>query len=196
MQFAARAKGFTLIEIMAAVAIFALLAGLIAPRVGSLTSRALHQRAELIAARLELARQRSVLTGVPHRLLIDIDQGGYQLEWQATEAEAEGREPEPLAPLDLRGETPIPMAPVQAEQRAYRPLQGPTGRFEWLEDNLTFAGLQTPEGWIESGEVSIEFERNGTASYTEIHLGDESGRTLVLDVLPLADAVRIDDAAG
>ena len=179
---------------MAAVAIFALLAGLVAPRVGALTSRTLRQRAERIAARLELARQRSVLTGVPHRLLIDLDEGGYQLEWQATEAEAEGREPEPVAPLDLRGETPIPMAPVHAEQRTYRPLTGSMGDFEWLEDNLTFAGLQTPEGWIDRGEVSIEFERDGTASYTEIYLDDESGQTLVLDVLPLADAVRINDA--
>ena len=196
MRFAARSSGFTLIEIMAAVAIFALLAGLIAPRVGALTSRTLRQRAEQIAAKLELARQRSVLTGVPHRLLVDLDEGGYQLEWQVTEAEAEGRKPEPPAPLDLRGETPIPMAPAHAEERVYRPLPGTMGRFEWLEDDLAFAGLQTPEGWIERGEVSIEFERDGTASYTEIYLDDESGRTLVLDVLPLADAVRINDATS
>ncbi len=196
MRFAARARGFTLIEIMAAVVIFALLAGIFAPRVGALTSRTLRQRAERIAARLELARQRSVLTGVPHRLLVDLDQGGYQLEWHVTEAKALGREPEPVAPLDLRGETPIPMAPTHAEQRAYRPLPGIMGRFEQIEDNLTFTGLQTPEGWIERGEVSIEFERDGTASYTEIHLDDESGRTLVLDVLPLADAVRISDATS
>ena len=58
MRLRARGSGFTLIEIMAAVAIFALLAGLIAPRVGALTSRTLHQRAERIAGRLELARQR------------------------------------------------------------------------------------------------------------------------------------------
>jgi hypothetical protein len=185
-----------LIEIVAAVAIFALLAGLIAPRVGSLTSRTLRQRAERIAAQLELARQRSVLTGVPHRLLVDLDQGGYQLEWQVTEAEAEGRRPEPAAQLDLRGESPIPMAPVHAEQRTYRPLPGLIGRFEWLEDELAFAGLQTPEGWIERGEVSIEFERDGTASFTEIYLDDESGRTLVLGVLPLADAVQISDATS
>ena len=65
-----------------------------------------------------------------------------------------------------------------------------------LEDDLAFAGLQTPEGWIQRGEVSIEFERDGTSSYTEIYLDDESGRTLVLDVLPLADAVRISDATS
>jgi type II secretion system protein H len=200
MRPRARGSGFTLIEIMAAVAIFALLAGLIAPRVGSLTAQTLHQRAERIAARLELARQRSVLTGVPHRLLVDLDQGGYQVEWQVTEAEAkaeaEDREPEPPAPLDLRGQTPIPMAPPLAEERAYRPIPGLMGRFEWLEDDLSFVGVQTPEGWIQRGAVSVEFERDGTASYTEIHLDDESGRTLVLDVLPLADAVRISDAAS
>jgi type II secretion system protein H len=189
-------SGFTLIEIMAAVVIFALLAGLVAPRVGALTSRTLRQRAEQIAARLELARQRSVLTGVPHRLLVDLDAGGYQLEWQVPEAEAEDREPEPAVPLDVRGQTPIPMAPVLAEERAYRPLPGLMGRFEWLEDELAFAGLQTPEARIQSGQVSIEFERDGTASYIEIYLDDESGRTLVLDVLPLADAVRISDATS
>jgi prepilin-type N-terminal cleavage/methylation domain-containing protein len=194
MRRGRRGSGFTLIEIVAAVAIFALLVGLIAPRVGSLTSRTLQQRAERIAARLELARQRSVLTGVPHRLLVDLDEGGYRVEWEVTEAEAEGREPEPPVPLDLRGQTPIPMAPVRGEERSYRPLPGQLGDFEWLEDDLVFAGLETPEGWIDRGEASIEFERDGTASYTALYLDDESGRSLVLDVLPLADAVRISDA--
>ena len=60
------------------VAIFALMAGLIAPRVGALTARTLHQRAERIVAQLELARQRAVVTGIPHRLLIDLDEGGYR----------------------------------------------------------------------------------------------------------------------
>jgi hypothetical protein len=88
------------------------------------------------------------------------------------------------------------MAPAHAERRAWRPLPGLMGRFERLEDNLAFTGLQTPEGWIQRGEVSIEFERDGTASYTEIYLEDESGQDLVLDVLPLADAVRISDATS
>lgn len=179
---------------MAAVAIFALLAGLIAPRVGSITSRELLQRAELIAGRLELARQRAVVTGIPHRLFVDLETGSYRLEWRVTEAEALGLEPEPPAPLDLRGESPIPMSPPTGEERSYRPLPGTMGRFENLGSSVAFEGFETPEGWVDRGEASIEFERDGTASYTELHLVDESGRSLVLAVLPLADAVRISDA--
>jgi hypothetical protein len=42
--------------------------------------------------------------------------------------------------------------------------------------------------------VSIEFATDGTATYTALYLDDDSGRTLVLDVLPLADTIRISDA--
>jgi type II secretion system protein H len=196
MRPTARRSGFTLIEMMAAVAIFALLASLIAPRIGSITSRNLHQRAQRIAARLEMARQRAVVTGVPHRLLIDLEAGGYRVEWLVTEAEAEGRAPETPATLDLSGEAAIPMAPDLEKERSYRPLPGQLGDFEWLEESVHFAGLETPEGWADRGDVSIEFEGDGTASYTELYLDDESGRSVVLDVLPLADAVRISDATG
>ncbi len=192
-----RRSGFTLIEILAVVAIFALLTALIAPNLGSLSSRTLRQRAESIAASLELARQRSVLTGIPHRLLIDLDQSTYRLEWFVTEVEAGGEaaESEP-EPLDVRGQSPIPMAAPRAETRAYRPLPGLMGRFERLEDSLVFAGIETPEGWIDQGRVFVSFARDGTASYTALYLDDESGRSVVLDVLPLADTVRVSDAAS
>ena len=132
-----RRSGFTLIEILAVVAIFALLTALIAPNLGSLSSRTLRQRAESIAASLELARQRSVLTGIPHRLLIDLDQSAYRLEWFVTEVEAGGEaaESEP-EPLDVRGQSPIPMAAPRGETRAYRPLPGLRGHFERLEDSV------------------------------------------------------------
>ncbi len=192
-----RRSGFTLIEILAVVAIFALLTALIAPNLGSLSSRTLRQRAESIAASLELARQRSVLTGIPHRLLIDLDQSAYRLEWFVTELEAGGEaaESEP-EPLDVRGQSPIPMAAPRGETRAYRPLPGLMGRFERLEDSLVFAGIETPEGWIDQGRVFVSFARDGTASYTALYLDDESGGSVVLDVLPLADAVRVSDAAS
>ena len=132
-----RRSGFTLIEILAVVAIFALLAALVVPNLGSLSSRTLRQRADAIAARLELARQRSVLTGIPHRLLIDLDEGAYRLEWWVTEIEASGEQDSGDAEsLDLRGQSLIPMSPPLAQVRAYRPLPGLMGRFERLEDRL------------------------------------------------------------
>ena len=69
-------------EEITVTAIFALLAALIMPNLGSLSSRTLRQRAEGIAARLELARQRSVLTGIPHRLLIVREALWREAQWR------------------------------------------------------------------------------------------------------------------
>ena len=94
MRSPRRRAGFTLIEMMAVVAIFALLAGFVAPNLGLLSSRRLQQQAEQISAQLELARQRAIVTGIPHRLAIDLEGGSYWLEWYVTEAEATGRSDE------------------------------------------------------------------------------------------------------
>ena len=80
--------GFTLIEMLAVVAIFALVASFVMPNIGALRDRKLRAQAQQIAAHLELGRQRAVMTGVPHRLLLDLDEAAYRLEWFASEAEA------------------------------------------------------------------------------------------------------------
>jgi prepilin-type N-terminal cleavage/methylation domain-containing protein len=185
---------FTLIEMLAVVAIFALMASFVMPNLGVFRSRALRHQAERIASLLELARQRSVVTAIPHRVVIDIDAGSYRLEWLVSEDEA-GESPAPAesARLDLRGDMPLPLAAPREAQREYRPLPGRLGRRISLEHELAVAGIETPEGWIDRGEVFIAFDRDGTTAYTAIVLDDDSGRTATLDVLPLADAVRIRD---
>ena len=95
--------------------------------------------------------------------------------------------------LDLRGSTPIPMAPPRAGMREFRPLPGMFGRPNPIEDSLLFQAVETPDGSVDRGEAFVEFERDGTASPTEIVLGDDDGHALALEVLPLADAVRIHD---
>jgi type II secretory pathway pseudopilin PulG len=179
---------------LAVVAIFALMASFVLPNLGVFRSRALRHQAERLASLLELARQRSVVTAVPHRVVIDIDAGSYQLEWLVTEEEASG-DPAPAEPaaLDLRGNTPLPLAAPREAQREYRPLPGGLGRRTAVDYELAFAGIETPEGWTDRGEVFIAFDRDGTTAYTAIVLDDDSGQTVTLDVLPLADAVRIRD---
>jgi hypothetical protein len=71
---------------------------------------------------------------------------------------------------------------------------GSIARAEQLEDGLSFAGVETPDGWVDAGQTAIEFEPDGTATHAEVHLEDDSGHGLVLDVLPLAETVRIHDA--
>jgi type II secretory pathway pseudopilin PulG len=178
---------------LAVVAIFALLAAFVAPNLGIVSTRRLQHQAERLSAQLELARQRSVVTGIPHRLAIDLDQGSYWLEWFVTEAEATGQPEPPVAPLDLRGSAPIPMAPALQAEREFRPLPSSFGRPSRLETPLLFQTVETPSGSIDRGEAFVVFERDGTASPTAIVLSDGEGHALALEVLALAEAVRIRD---
>jgi prepilin-type N-terminal cleavage/methylation domain-containing protein len=189
--------GFTLIEMIAVVGIFALLVALIAPNLGRLSGRTLREAADDLAARLELARQRTVVTGIQHRVWIDLDAATYRLEWLASETE-EPAPAEPVEPaeLELRGETPLPLEAPRDATRAFRPLPGSLGRDEVLAESLAFRGVETPGGFSDRGEVAIEFAPDGSADSTTLFLDDESGNGLLIDVLPLADAVRVSDAEG
>ena len=189
----AESTALTLIEMLAVVAIFALMATLIAPRVAPSPPRPAPQAERVAASSSSRVSDRSSPRAPPRaprpRRAATSGVAGHRGGGQRPRARARCR-------LDLRGETPLPLAAARAAERVLPPAARPDRPLRVPRDELAFAGLQTPEGWIERGEVSIEFERDGTASYTEIYLDDESGRTLVLDVLPLADAVRISDATS
>lgn len=185
-----RRAAFTLIEILAVVAILALVAAFVAPNLGMLRERRLRNEAQRLAAQLELARQRTVVTGVPHRVLFDLESQGYRVEW----LEGGGTEAPrfDIQEIDLRGATPLPLeAPGNGGE--FEPIPGLFGRFSWLEEPVLLAGLETPDGWIDAGDTFVEFARDGSAEPSEIVLEDDSGRRLVLVVLPLDDAVRFLD---
>jgi prepilin-type N-terminal cleavage/methylation domain-containing protein len=191
-----RDAAFTLIEMIAVVLIFGLLVALVAPNIGNLSGRTLRDAADALAARIELARQRTVMTGVPHRVWIDLDAVSYRLEWLLTEAEAQGEDEPAEEPLDLRGDAPLPLEAPRGAARAFRPLPGTLGRDAVLEESLIFRGVETPTGWVERGGTAIEFHSDGTTVSATVILDDTSGRSLVIDVLPLAEAVRVSDAEG
>ena len=186
-----RTRGFTLIEILAVVAILALLAALVAPNVGRLRQWAVRGEAERLAARLELARQRAIVTGVPHRLWLDLDAAEFRVEWWAPDPAEAADAPA----LDLSGNSPLSLEAPRRAQLAFRPIPGKYGNREVITDPFYVERLETPEGTVREGEAWIEFDREGTASYTEIYLEDKEGHALVLDVFPLDDRVRIRDEA-
>jgi prepilin-type N-terminal cleavage/methylation domain-containing protein len=190
-------SGFTLIEILAVVAIIALAAGFMVPNMGAYRSAQLRNEAERIQGMLELARQRSVMTSKPHRLLIDLDSMSYRLEWKISsegggdDAGSETTEAD-LAEL-LTGEKPLSLAPPPIIEANFEPLPSRFGRFTTLPDDLYFGGVETRDGWTDIGRFTVEFARDGTTDFAAIVLDDASGGSLTLDVLPLADAVRIRD---
>jgi type II secretion system protein H len=189
----ARRAGFTLLEIMAVVAIFALVAGIAMPNFSRLQTRRLDAVASDLVAQIDLARQRAIVTGVPHRLVIDIDGGGYRIEWQGRrEADEEGDE----ASAGSGGSFDnfvgsIDLSAPRSEAREFQPLSGFSGRFTWIDDSVVFAGIETTGGWIDRGESFISFEQDGTADPTTIVIDHEAGHSVTLEILPLSSTVRV-----
>jgi prepilin-type N-terminal cleavage/methylation domain-containing protein len=195
-----RDDAFTLLEILAVVAIFALVAGLAMPNFSALHSRNLKQQAQRLVTQLELARQRSIVTGVPHRLYIDIDGSAYRVEWLVSEQMAEGGDDWDSLPassmsdasaLDDYGREPIDLSPPTVDEAEYRAVNGSAGKLTRLDDSIFFAGIETDGGWIDSGETWIRFEPDGSADSTTIEIEHESGPAAILEILALADTIHV-----
>jgi prepilin-type N-terminal cleavage/methylation domain-containing protein len=185
-------RGFTLIEIMAVVLIIGLVMALVLPGLGATSRRNLLRQARELAAYLELARQRAVTTGVSHRVLLDLEQGGYFVEWYVNEdgalgPPARGGEPE----FDLDDTGPLSLAPPADESFDYRPIPIRSGGERWLDDGFFFEGVETAEGWFESGLVAVVFDSDGTADAAQIVISDPDSQSVDLDVAPLLETVRI-----
>jgi prepilin-type N-terminal cleavage/methylation domain-containing protein len=185
-------RGFTLIEIMAVVLIMGLMMALVLPGLGATSRRELLRQARDLASYLELARQRAVTTGVSHRVLIDLEQGGYFVEWYVNEdgapgPPARGGEPE----LDLDDTGPLSLAPPASENFDYRPIPSQSGGERWLKDGFFFEGVDTAEGWFEGGLVAVVFDSDGTADAAQIVISDPDNQSVDLDVAPLLETVRI-----
>jgi type II secretion system protein H len=192
-------RGFTLIEILAVVAILALVAAVVVPNLSGFRMRALRGQAQQIAVQLELARQRSIMTGIPHRVWLELDQAEYRLEWLSEDPETASVANATGDEIDLAGNTPLQLAAPPAPVLDYQPIPGNFGRTQVVADPFYFEAVETPEGRITRGEVSIGFARDGTAEDTRIYLQDAQGDKIALDVLALDDRVRIrtdlDDAS-
>ncbi len=188
-----RAAGFTLLEMMAVILIIGMLFTFVVPGLGLTAARAVDEQARRLAADLEFARQRTVMTQVAHRVVLDLDRGSWQLEW----APPPDEEPAEAAPEDaqLQDAPLLDLAPPRRAVAGYEPLPAGTGRRENLSGGVWIAWVETPEGSIDRGQVEVAFEHDGTADPTSIGLeGDDGERRVVLEIQPLSDAVRIRDA--
>jgi prepilin-type N-terminal cleavage/methylation domain-containing protein len=195
-----RSRGFTLIELGAVVLLIALISAFGLPRLTGSKWRQLRDEAESIASSLEFARQRAIMTGKPHRLLVDLEEGGYRVEWLVTEELAfealVGRKDsefdDPMAALlDDSEEEPISLAPPPRPEIDFHPIPNrEMGSFRWLDEAIYFVGLDTPGGWIEGGDVEIVFDADGTTEFALLEIADSDDHHLTLEIEPLLDRVR------
>jgi hypothetical protein len=179
------------------------------PRLSTSKLRGLRTEAESIAASLEFARQRAIMTGIPHRLLVDLEEGGYRIEWLVDEDRAF----EAIRDADVdfaasdfdqdldnpnsRGAHPIDFHPPVRDERDYYPIPNrQLGSFTWLDDSRYFVGLDSSSGWIEGGEIEIVFDADGTTEYLLLEIADASDHHLTLEIEPLLDRVRRREGAA
>jgi type II secretory pathway pseudopilin PulG len=177
------AGGFTLLELAAVVVIMVLLVGMVLPSLGLGSRRALDGEAEGLRAALELARQRAIATGTPHRLALDLDDASFRLEHWATAPPEEALPPDPRAAIDLR--------PPRASGGSFEPLPSRQGRLHVLDEDVFIAWVETAEGEVDDGVATVAFFEDGSATAAHIRLETQSGDGVELEVLPLADSVRV-----
>ncbi len=191
-------RGFTLIEILAVVLIIGLATAMVLPGLSLTGGAGRHDQALNVASHLELARQRAIMTGKIHRVLLDIDNNSYRVEWFVRpQGDQLGDSSAVRARSAWVGDDEGVLSPP-GNQSVYEPIPNKYGGMSVLADPFYFDGVETDEGWLDEGRVAIVFSQDGTTDAAQIVITDPDGFAATLDVLPILDSVRIrhEDGSG
>lgn len=192
-----RLDGFTLIEMLAVLAMFALIAGLILPRFTTGGAGGVRREAEALGEAFEFARQRAIMTARPHQVVMDLDRGLHWVEWApppAPETEAvAAREDKRAAGSRQVDMTPPPAA---SGELVFEPVPGAFGRAHRLGDDAVFVAAALPDSTFDGGLVTLELGADGGADPAIVSLADETGaHRFDVEVQALADTVWVVDAS-
>lgn len=189
-----RRRAFTLIEMLAVMVIFGLMAAIALPNLGLRSRRLLDEEARRLASSIEFARQRAVMTGVPQRIFFDLDRRAYQIESLGPPLGAIEEEEEEFATTsaELGEGVPLDLSPPREAEREFQPLLGTPGDVQQLADEVSFASVETSEGAIAEGTFWLLFERDGTTEPATLVLANEQGQRIAVHLDALADAAGIE----
>ena len=190
---AARRSGFTLIEMLAVVAIFGLIAAMALPNIDLGGSRIVRGEAQDLATAIEFARQRAVMTGRTHRVVIEVERGEHWVEWAVP---LEGESAATGGEVGTPGtERPLELVPPPLDVDEFVPIPGELGRVHRADDKTAILGVEVSGGLADEGRVELRITADGAADPASILVGDaDGGNVLRIEVEPLADAARIVDA--
>jgi hypothetical protein len=152
-------------------------------------SRSVRTAAADLATSVELARERAIMTGRAHAVVIDVERGTWWVEWS-----------EPLAPPEAdaapSGEpAKLDLVPPPLAGEALVPVAGSFGRAHALEDGVVVAGVELDGGVADAGEVELRFDADGATDPAVVLLSNEEGLHGVrVEIEPLADAVLVVNA--
>jgi prepilin-type N-terminal cleavage/methylation domain-containing protein len=180
--------GFTLIEMLAVVLMFGLIAAMVMPNLDFGGSRMARSEAQDLASAIEFARQRAVMTGRTHQVVIEVERGEHWVEWAAP----------PEAPVEEargeNGEKKLDLVPPPLDTDEFVPIPGELGRVHVASDRVAILGVELNGSLAEAGRVELRITPDGAAEPASIRVGDaDGGGELRVEVEPLADAVQVVD---
>ncbi len=206
-----RSRGLTLIELVIAIALVALLSAALLFGKGALAGARLRATATTIVSAVRFAQTRTSSTGRPARLVLDLEHEQLQLEEApgSVMLREKGKDPSGGAADSTEGEK---KAHAEAERilegpKAPRPafvkLSGVTGGVEELSkgrpvgDGVEIVSVQTEhdEEPITEGRAYVYFWPGGTTERAVVHLkrvGDSDDEGLTVELSPLTGRAQIE----
>lgn len=179
-----RARGFTLIEMLAVIAIFGLIAAMVVPNLDLGGSRAVRSDASDFAAAVEFTRQRAVMTGRAHVLHVDVARSTHWVTWAAP--------PEPPPPPEPNAERILQMVPPDLAVEQFVPVPGEFGRPRATESGVVIQGVEVAEGLAQDGVVELRMNGDGSSEPAAVIFSDEDGSyALRVEIEPLSDLVQV-----
>jgi type II secretory pathway pseudopilin PulG len=175
---------------LAVVAIFGLIAAMVLPNIDLGGSRIVRAEADDLAAAIEFARQRAVMTGRTHQVVIEIGRGEHWVEWAAPpEPVSEAAGDDDAAPGERQLDF-VPPTLLGGEE--FVPIDGEIGRVHRADDKTAILGIGFSGEVVDQGRVELRITPDGAADAATILIGDTDGsNALRIEVEPLADAVRV-----
>ena len=200
-------RGVTLVEISIAIVIAALLMGLAAPMLGSITAASLRTSASKISGMVKATYDHAILSGHTSRVVFDMEKGTVSAEETADYfglvIEGDDKDKD-----DDKDEDKAPSNDAMLLSIAKRVSDRPSRRHKKatfakilgssvieLDSDVKVAELasehlKTP---VKSGKEAIYFFPMGYSEHALLTLEDPAGRTFSVEVEPLNGRTRITD---
>jgi prepilin-type N-terminal cleavage/methylation domain-containing protein len=181
---AQHSRGFTLIEILAVILIFALIAGVMLPRLGLVGTQALRDSGGALAAALDFARERAQATGRAHRVVIDFAASSYWIEERAPAP--------PIDPALAWAELDeLPLVAPRSEGAEFARLPGESGPGQRLDAGCAFVAIESERESLVDGLGAIAFDPDGSTSAATIRLARGEEASVSVEVAPFADPTQV-----
>jgi prepilin-type N-terminal cleavage/methylation domain-containing protein len=169
--------GFTLIEIMAVIVIFALIAAVALPQLSVLASQALLDDGRKLAATIDFAREKAQATGRTHRVVIDFEGASYWIEEQ----------PRALLADPALAWAELEVLPLVAPRRDAVEFARVIGTRSRIDPRVAIASVETDAEQVSEGLAAIAFAPDGATPSARIWLAAGDSLRASVDVAALAD---------